>query len=85
MSNVINTVPFSGSSTRPRALICTISTGNDRLYFPGLHKVLKMFTANLRSASTYPSKLSGRKELAMYVFATGPGYCPIINKVNIVS
>ena len=41
MSNVINTVPFSGSSTRPGALICNISTGNDRLYFPGLHKTLK--------------------------------------------
>ena len=39
ISNVIDISPFSGSSTRPGALIFTISTGNERSCSPGLQKI----------------------------------------------
>ena len=76
MSNVSDTVTFSGSSTRCEALIRITNTGDVALYCC-LHKVLGCIKVTI-SVFEYPLKLLRRKELAKNVFDTGPGYCPMI-------
>ena len=64
MSNVINTVPFAGSSTRPGALISTESTGHKRLYSPGLHKTGDSIAYPKLHHIYIPIKITGKKRLS---------------------
>ena len=73
---VNKTVPLSGSSSRSDTLIRTTSTGNERLYSPGLQNVC-IFIVKLNPSNTYLSKSLGRKELD-----TGPANFPIMKRVS---
>ena len=59
-----------------------MSTGNDRLYFPGLHRFIYIIIVIKCKGLNYPSKSLGRKELFTNVYETGPGWSPVMNKSN---